>query len=260
MSYARVNGIDLYFEDSGSGTPLLFLHGWGTCGRVWDDLAGELDVGHRVVTVDGRGCGRSDRPSTGNTVADNAADVTALIDVLELDRPILVGSSLGAAFALEVALNTPERVSGIVSVSGSGHWPGQGMTERLRALRVALATDRAETLAAWVPQWFAPGADPRLVDSTVGRILASGLAIDELFDDAAAHDPRAAVRELAVPAAFVHGRLDGEIPLEVSRTLAELAPHGELHVVEGAGHMAHQEQPASVAAVLRTVTARCGRA
>ncbi|MFI6474111.1 alpha/beta fold hydrolase [Streptomyces sp. NPDC050516] len=59
-----------------------------------------------------------------------------------------------------------------------------------------------------------------------------------------------------MPALFLHGRLDSEIPLKVSSTLAALAPYGEFHVIERAGHMAHQEQPETVNALIRSLLAR----
>ncbi|TJZ54396.1 alpha/beta hydrolase [Streptomyces piniterrae] len=263
MPYATVNGIRLFHTDKGAdrahgtGMPVLFLHGWGTSGRVWDAQEADLAADHRVVTVDWRGCGRTDQPAAGNTIAANVADILGLMDVLALDRALLVGSSVGANFALEGALRSPERVAGVVSVNGTGYWLSQaGMSEPVRSLRTALAADRAAALADWVPRWFGPGADPDLARQTVQRILQSGVFIDELFADTASHDMRETIGRLAVPVFFAHGRLDTEIPLEVSRTLAELAPYGELHVIERAGHMPHQEQPAVVNALIRAVLAR----
>ncbi|MEU4996189.1 alpha/beta hydrolase [Streptomyces sp. NPDC021622] len=256
MPYAKTNGIRLYYTDGGTGVPVLFLHGWGTSGRVWDAQVADLAADHRVVTVDWRGCGRTDHPAAGNTIAANAADVLGLMDVLALDRPLLVGNSMGAAIALEAALQSPERVAGVVSIDGPGYWPSQGMSDTLPSLVTALSVDRAATLADWVPQWFGPAADPDLARQTVRRILQSGPFIDELLADLAVYDPRETLGRLMVPAVFAHGRLDSQVPLEVSRTLAELAPYGEFHVIEEAGHMPHQEQPAVVNSLIRAVLAR----
>ncbi|MFG2671253.1 alpha/beta fold hydrolase [Streptomyces sp. NPDC048445] len=256
MTFAHVNGIDLYFEETGTGRPVLFLHGWGTSGRAWDAQVAGLARDHRVITVDWRGCGRSDHPATGNDMRGNVADILALIDVLGPERPVLVGSSIGATFALEAALAAPERVAGVISVDGPGYWPGQSMGEQLDGLLGAFATDRAATVAAWVPNWFGPAGTADMVGATVRQILDSGTAIDALFTEARDHDPRQALRALAVPAVFLHGRLDPEIPVEVSETLAALAPHGEVHIIENAGHMPHQEQPAATNDVLRAALRR----
>ncbi|MGH3867190.1 MAG: alpha/beta fold hydrolase [Pseudonocardiaceae bacterium] len=251
MPYATINGIELCYEDNGAGVPVVFLHCWGTSGRVWGAQVTDLARDHRVITVDWRGCGRSGHPATGNSIAGNAADILALLDVLGLERPVLVGSSIGATFAIAAALAAPERIGGVVSIDGPGYWPAEGMAERLRELRVALLADRAGTLAGWVPNWYGPAVGPAMHEWTIRQILDSGVFIDELFTDAATFDLRESIGGLAVPVTFLHGRLDAEIPLEVSQTLAALAPRGVAHIIEGAGHMPHQEQPAAVNAALR---------
>ncbi|WP_158075103.1 alpha/beta fold hydrolase [Streptomyces sp. MJM1172] len=66
---ANVNGTSLYHEAHGAGRPLVFLHGWGPGGRVWDAQAAGLSRDHHLITVDCRGCGRSERAATGYTIA-----------------------------------------------------------------------------------------------------------------------------------------------------------------------------------------------
>ncbi|WP_371656408.1 MULTISPECIES: alpha/beta fold hydrolase [unclassified Streptomyces] len=256
MPYVTVNGVELFHTDTGAGAPVLFLHGWGTSGRVWDAQVADLAADHRVITMDWRGCGRSEHPPTGNTTRANVEDILALIEHLGLQQPLLVGSSLGATFALETALRAPEHVAGVVSISGPGHWPSQGMASALHSLISSLAADRAATVANWVPKWFGPTAPVGLVRQTVRQILESGHFIDELFTEAMSHDPREALTGIAVPVDYLHGRYDTEIPLEVSRTLAALTPYGTFHVIEQAGHMAHQEQPAAVNTLIRAALQR----
>lgn len=258
MSYAHVNGIDLYFERTGSGLPLVLLHGWGTSGRVWNAQLAALADEFTVVTVDWRGCGRSDRPRHGNTVAQNGADVLALADALGLDAPVLVGNSIGATMALEAAAAAaPGRLAGVVSVDGPGYWPREGMAAELAALRTGLRVDRAATVAGWVPGWYQPGTSPHLVDWTVRQILDSGVFIDELFTEAADYDPRPLLAALDLPVAFVHGEQDTQIPAEVSRTLAAATPRAEFHLVHGTAHLPHQDRPAELAALLAAFTRRC---
>ncbi|MGH4031216.1 alpha/beta fold hydrolase [Actinomycetota bacterium Odt1-20B] len=265
MPYAQLDGTDIYYEDQGAdtGQALLFLHGWGTSGRVWEAQVADLGRDHRVVTMDWRGCGRSAHPAEGNTTAGNTADILALIDMLGLNRPVLVGSSMGATFALEAALAAPQRVLAVVSVDGPGHWAREGMTEVIRGLLDGFASDRAATVAEWVPTWFGPAAERETVDATIEQVLASGTAIDDLFREIIGDTPPRDLCEtlphLAVPALFVHGPLDA-IPVAVSRTLAALAPQGELQVIEGAGHMPHQELPAEFNAVLRAAVGRMASA
>ncbi|MEU6679761.1 alpha/beta hydrolase [Streptomyces sp. NPDC046853] len=254
MPYVDANGIRLYVEDRGQGPALVLLHGTGTSGRVWDAQLADLSRDHRIVAVDSRGCGRSDRPVVGNTIAGNTADVLAVIDALDLDRPVVVGSSVGAVFAIEAALAAPGRIGGIISIDGPGYWPAVALGDKL--VEVAAATDRAAQFAEWVPTWYSPAASPELVASTLRQILESSEHVDELFADGASYDPRERIRELDVPVLFLHGALDASIPCEVSRVLAGLAPQGTFRLIEGAGHMPHQERPEAVNEAVREAVSR----
>ncbi|GGO46198.1 alpha/beta fold hydrolase [Streptomyces lasiicapitis] len=254
MPYLDVNDTTLYYEDEGTGPALLFLHGWGTSGRTWGAQLPDFTRDHRVVTVDWRGCGRSSRPVLGNTLAGVVDDLVALIDVLRLDRPVVVGSSIGAIFGTELALRRPELLGGLIPVDGTAYWASTGLP--LAELADDLHRDRAGTLAGWVPQWYAPGTSPALIDWTVRQILDSGVHIDQHFRSLGQYDPRPDLPGLRVPVHYLHGELDTEIPLEVSRTCAALTPGAEVDVIAGAGHLPHQERPVEFNTALRAALAR----
>ncbi|MEQ0560834.1 alpha/beta hydrolase [Amycolatopsis sp. NEAU-NG30] len=254
MPTMEVNGINLHYEDVGDGPALLFLHGWGVSGRVWQSCLPGLVRDHRVVTLDWRGCGRSDHPAEGNTIDGVAADVAAVIEKLGI-RPTVVGSSIGALFATELALARPDLVSRVVAVDSPGYWPSTGMRETVHDLRRRLVDDRAGTLAGWVPDWFGPKAARELVDWTVRQLLDSGVYIDALFTEVTTYDPRPRLPELTVPITYVHGELDTQIPLEVPRACAAATPGARVHVIAGCGHVPHQEDPRAFTAALRTIAA-----
>ncbi|MGD3106181.1 alpha/beta fold hydrolase [Streptomyces sp. YGL11-2] len=249
MPCLDVNDTTLHYEDEGTGPALLFVHGWGTSGRTWGAQLPEFTGDHRVVTVDWRGCGRSARPARGNTIAGVVSDLVVLIGALRLERPVVVGSSVGGAFAIELGVRRPELIGGAVPVGAPGYWPSARQQARLVA---DLRRDRAGTVAGWVPGWYAPGTAPALIDWTVRQILDSGVYIDEHQATAGDYDPRPALPGLKVPIHYLHGELDSAIPLEVPRTCAALTPGAEVSVIPGAGHMPHQERPAAFNAALRT--------
>jgi pimeloyl-ACP methyl ester carboxylesterase len=89
--------IDLYYEDHGSGSPVVLIHGWPLSGASWEkQTAALLDAGHRVITYDRRGFGRSSRPGVGYDYDTFAADLDALIRALDLSDVALVGFSMGS--------------------------------------------------------------------------------------------------------------------------------------------------------------------
>ncbi len=106
-------------EHPGERQPFLLVHGLASNLRLWDGVAeGLAAAGHRVVSVDLRGHGRSDRPDDGYDVATVASDLATLIGALDLGRPWAAGQSWGGNVVLELAWAAPEVVSGIACVDG----------------------------------------------------------------------------------------------------------------------------------------------
>ena len=115
--YAEVNGIRLYYETHGAGRPLILLHGGLGSGDMFAPVLPKLTERHEVITVDLQGHGRTadiDRPIDARLMAD---DIAALIDHLALDRPDLVGYSLGGGVAMHTAIKYPAKVRRLVSAS-----------------------------------------------------------------------------------------------------------------------------------------------
>ena len=104
---------------SRAAAPFVLVHGLASNARLWDGVAEYLNgLDHTVVTIDQRGHGRSDAPEAGYDLETAVADLLALIDVLELERPVLVGQSWGGTVVLELAWRHPEAVRGLAFVDG----------------------------------------------------------------------------------------------------------------------------------------------
>jgi pimeloyl-ACP methyl ester carboxylesterase len=117
--YAEVNGIKLYFETNGAGRPLILLHGGLGSGEMFGPILPQLAERHKVIAVDLQGHGRTadiDRPIDVRLMAD---DIAALIDHLGMDRPDVVGYSLGGGVALHTAAKYPAKVRRLVAASAN---------------------------------------------------------------------------------------------------------------------------------------------
>ena len=115
--YADVNGINLYFETHGTGRPLVLLHGGLGSGEMFGPVIAQLAASHQVIVPDLQGHGRTadiDRPLDHRLMAD---DIAALIDHLGLDKPDIVGYSLGGGVAFQVAAKYPAKVGRLVVAS-----------------------------------------------------------------------------------------------------------------------------------------------
>src|SRR3954462_9944295 len=101
MSYVHVGeensgSIDLYYEDHGSGSPVVLIHGYPLSSRAWDrQIPPLVAAGHRVITYDRRGFGLSSQPMSGYDFDTFAADLKALMDALDLQDATLIGHSMG---------------------------------------------------------------------------------------------------------------------------------------------------------------------
>jgi len=118
-AYAEVNGINLYYETHGTGRPFILLHGGLASGEMFGPILPALAADRQVIVVDLQGHGRTadiDRPIDIRFMAD---DIAALIGHLGLDRPDIVGYSLGGGVAFQVAFRHPELIGRLVSISAN---------------------------------------------------------------------------------------------------------------------------------------------
>ncbi|MEU2614250.1 alpha/beta fold hydrolase [Micromonospora sp. NPDC007271] len=180
--YAEVNGINLYYETHGSGQPLILLHGGLGSGEMFGPVLPALAARHQVIAVDLQGHGRTadiDRPLDLQFMAD---DVTALIDHLALDRPHLVGYSLGGGVALRAAVSHPTRIGRVVAASA--HIRSDAIYAEMRAQQGQVGAAAAEfmkdTPMYQLYQRVAPRPEdfPRLLDK-IGALMAQDFDLTE---------------------------------------------------------------------------------
>ena len=197
--YAEVNGINLYFETHGTGQPLILLHGGLGSGEMFGPTLTELAQQHQVITVDLQGHGRTadiDRPIDIRLMAD---DIAALIDHLKMDKPDVVGYSLGGGVALFTAVKYPDKVRRLVVASA--HARRDAIPPEMLAQQAQVNAAAAEFLKD-TPMWelyqrVAPHPEdfPRLLDK-VGEAMAQD------------YDYTEDVRSLQVPTLLVAADAD----------------------------------------------------
>lgn len=111
----NLDGVNIrYLDNGGAGPVLVCLHGTSMTAHAWGHLAAALRDGYRVIAVDMRGHGASDRPATTYTIAELAGDIARLAEALDLRDITLVGSSVGNQVAVSFAAANPDRVAGLI--------------------------------------------------------------------------------------------------------------------------------------------------
>jgi pimeloyl-ACP methyl ester carboxylesterase len=180
--YADVNGVNLYYETHGTGSPMVLLHGGLGSGEMFGPIIPTLADHHQVILVDLQGHGRTadvDRPLDIRLMAD---DVAALIDHLGLRKPAVVGYSLGGGVALQVAIRHPEKVGRLVAasahVSRDAIYPE--MLQQQGQVSGAAAEFMKETPMYELYQRVAPHPEhfPKLLDK-IGEAMAQDFDLSE---------------------------------------------------------------------------------
>jgi pimeloyl-ACP methyl ester carboxylesterase len=140
MKRVKGDGININLNVwEGGGKPLLCLHGITANSRCWDVLASILAPEYRVLAMDLRGRGQSDKPASGYSMEQHLRDINGLLDSLGLDRVVLMGHSLGAFISLVFGAKYPNRVEKIILVDGGGDLSEEQMNKVFEAIGPALA-------------------------------------------------------------------------------------------------------------------------
>lgn len=135
MPYQTVNGIKMYYETTGEGPPVVFLHGLGSSTRDWEFQLGFFSKDHQMITVDTRGHGRSEKPKGPYSVPLFASDIAALIRALAVGPVDVVGISMGGMIAFQLALDAPELVRRVVIVNSFPELIARTLKDRLMFLQ-----------------------------------------------------------------------------------------------------------------------------
>ncbi|GHE10300.1 alpha/beta fold hydrolase [Klenkia taihuensis] len=245
--------IELYYEDHGTGRPVVLIHGWPLSGKSWEaQVPALVEAGHRVVTYDRRGFGESDKPFDGYDYDTFAADLDALLTHLDLTDVTLVGFSMGGGEVVRyIARHGTDRVRSAVLAAAvppylyqSDDNPDGGLDDAtIEAFQDGVRTDRPAFLEDFTENFFAAGEHKDLVSSAqkaFARQIAHVASPKGTLDCITAFgrtDFRDDLTKVTVPTLVIHGDSDAVVPFEVSgKRSAESIADAQLVVIEGGPH------------------------
>ena len=260
MSYARApDGVKLYYEQCGVGTPVVFVHEYAGDYRSWEPQVRYLSRQYRCITFSARGYPPSDVPLEGSRYSQDMArdDVKALMDHLGLERAHIVGHSMGAYTTLHMGLRYPGRC---ISLTAAGCGWGSNPAEREQSERLARDIARLfkdEGIAAAAAKYadFAmrqqyKAKDPRGWEEFrrwMSEHSAEGHALTMLhvqLERPTLWDLESSLRELTLPLLVIVGDEDAGC-LDGSVMLKRTVPQAALLVLPRAGHTINSEEPAA---------------
>ncbi|MEY9907321.1 non-heme chloroperoxidase [Catenulispora sp. MAP12-49] len=244
--------IDLYYEDHGSGRPVVLIHGFPLNGRAWErQERALLGAGHRVITYDRRGFGRSSQPVTGYNYDTFAADLDKVLHALDLNEVDLAGHSMGGGEIVRyLGKFGSARIRKAVIVSGvppyllktpeTPHGVPQSVFDEIAD---ALTADRAAYFTEWNKNFFN-------LDQTLGKRISPEV-VQDAWNTAVGASPQGTIAcvptwhedfrgdcaKIDIPVLVLHGTEDRILPIEACGPRThELISGSEYMAIEGAGH------------------------
>ena len=243
------DGVTLAFEEHGSGTPaFVFVHSWCCDRSIFAPQAAHFAKDHRVVSLDLRGHGASDKPQGAYPISRFADDVAYVIDTLKLGHVVAVGHSMGGATVLQLAAAHPDRVGAIVMVDPA---PLETTPERLAAIEARIAVIEAGDREGWrrmlEQRFFLAKSDPALVARICDLMMTAPVhvavgAMKGIRD----WDGVAAAAACKAPALHIAATP----PLNQPHRMAELLPGVVNGMTVGAGHFNQLEAPEQVTGMI----------
>jgi pimeloyl-[acyl-carrier protein] methyl ester esterase len=238
----------LWYEETGIGMPLVFLHGWCMSSEVWCGQVKSLAHDFRVITTDLRGHGRSRDVSTRLDFETFASDLSDLFSHLNLRRVLLVGWSLGAQVALQAYCRLADRLAGMVLVAATPCFSASGdflyglMPNDVSGMRLKVERNLQRALDGFYGRMFAVG---ELEGHPEGAAIQKTLtiidpphceAVQEALNSLAVADMRPLLVALQLPVLILNGEFDRICLPEASRYLAEQIAGAQRFVFNGCGH------------------------
>lgn len=242
------DGVRLGYDQVGFGDPpLVFVHGLACHRGFWSVQVSHFAPAHRVIAVDLRGHGASDAPAQRYTMGAFAEDLVWMFDRLGLDRPVVVGHSLGGLVTLELTATAPDRVGAAVLVDSVLLPGGDRADVVLRLVTGLRGADAEGTLRAYFESFFGPDDDPGrrawIVDEAV-RTPSS--VTSSVWEEALRWDDAAALARCRVPLLY----LDAGTPNADLDRCRQLCPDLLIGRTVGSGHFSPLEVPEQVNAMI----------
>jgi pimeloyl-ACP methyl ester carboxylesterase len=244
---------NLHVDDTGgTGRPVVLIHGWPLSGESWKAQVPALqEAGHRVITYDRRGFGRSDKPKTGYTYDRLTDDLRAVLEALDLDDVTLVGFSMGGGeVARYFTKYGADKIRSVVFAAAvppyllktPGNPDGPLPATAAAKMSAALTANQDEFYAGFVTDFYTAGDTLAVSEEQRQAALelagqASKIAALEAMASFANTDFRDDLAKVKVPTLVIHGDSDGVVPFEGSGARTHDAVAGsQLHVIAGGPH------------------------
>jgi len=256
--FAEIDGVHVHYQDKGTGTPLVLLHGFTSSTYSWKDVFDPLSKNFRVIAVDLKGFGFSGKPDGDYTRRAQASLVAHLLDYLKIERAWLCGSSMGGEVALNFAVKSPQRVAGLILIDSGGVKVPGGNSLAPGYLLVPFVGRILTALAMTSDKLVREGLEKSFYDDakiTADRVAYYYRPLQTRGGQLAALRARTQAGQFPIEqdlstlkarTLIIWGAEDGVIPLAAGRKMNSLIKDSKLVIIEKCGHVPQEEMPERV--------------
>jgi pimeloyl-ACP methyl ester carboxylesterase len=252
MPSVKLNDIDIHYETTGNGEPLLLIAGFASDNASWAPVIEPLSQHFTLIMPDNRGCGRTKTNGAPITIDAMVDDIRALLDHLSIERAHVLGHSMGGAIAMALAAKHPEKIGKLTIASSSPEVPSRSnsIIETLVSMREAGASDDHWLLSFF--HWlFAPAffENERAVEAAL--VMAKAYPYAQSVSDmrlqsnaVKAFDAKPLPGQIETETLVLLGADDLLFPPEVAEVSFAGLKHRKTCILSGAAHSIHWDQPA----------------
>jgi pimeloyl-ACP methyl ester carboxylesterase len=258
MGFIKAHGGSLYYEDKGEGLPIMLIPPSGATASTWGALVGDLAGVGRVIAYDRRGYSRSGGEVV-RSAAEHALDAAAVLEALEARPAVAVGTSAGAAIALELAVRRPDLVRAVVAHEAPWralrHPDASGLGALARMQWLAWRgryPEAAETLLRWVYAYRGGGsAWDEFPEAWRRTARENGRSVVADLRATLGSYPRASdLANITLPVVCTYGSRSRSYMRSITRSLAQAIPTASVREIDGAAHAVPFDAPGNFAQVI----------
>jgi 3-oxoadipate enol-lactonase len=250
MPSAYNQGTRIYWDEEGTGSPVLLIMGLGYPSAMWHRIRPELSAFYRTIAFDNRGAGQSDVPPGPYSIAMMASDAAAVLDAAGVPTAHVFGVSMGGMIAQEFALQYPGRVRSLILGCTAAGGPNAKRAEpaAVEMLKARTWMSREQAAEAAIPFIYDTATPRPLIDEDIAQrqpwppspagYLAQLQAI-------LAWESFSRLPQITAPALVIHGKVDRLVPSGNGELIAARIPGAQLVLIERASHLFWTDQPAA---------------
>ncbi|AXV39136.1 alpha/beta fold hydrolase [Methanobacterium sp. BAmetb5] len=256
MNFLKLENCDLYYQDAGSGDPVVLVHGMGSDHTAWGGLVPLLQTNYRALAVDLRGHGYSCKTPGPYSLDLFATDLLKLLESLDIEKAHFLGHSLGGAVLLELALQHPEKMYSLTLISSFAQVDPPLEIILNKLLKILKEQGYEAFFDACLPLTYTPefleeNQETFSLIKATTRQMVSLASLTDTLQACLQIDLKDSLNEIKVPALVIAGSEDTFTPSHHGIFIKNNLKQGKMATMEGVGHNLLVEQPGKTYSLLQ---------